>query len=177
MKNLVSKHYVLNIIIGLIFIAFFIAGYFMDMLDEWVNYIAAILIFIASAMRFVKDYKSYTNDRVLLILVLEFIIASVLAVLLALGEFNVRLGVALGAVLYMRGFVYFLIMQLLDQKHGFGKFIWFMVLLTLGAYIWFGGMPFLNELALIALIIGLLIGAFYIFVGINQATHKHEKTK
>lgn len=177
MKKLVSKNYVLNIFIGLVFIAFFIAGYFLDMLDVWVNYIAAVLIFIGSALRFVKDYKYYTNDRVLLVLVVEFIIASVLAVLLALGEFNVHLSIALGAVLYLRGFAYFLIMQLLNQKQGFGKFIWFMVLLTLGAYIWFGGLPFLSELALIALIIGLLIGAFYVFVGINQATHKTRKTK
>ncbi len=177
MKKLVSKNHLVNIMIGVVFVAFFIVAYFLDYLNDWVNYVAAILILVGSAFRFVKDYKYYTNDRVLLFLVLEFIIAATLAVLLALGELGIQLSIAVGVVLYMRGFVYLLIMQLLSIKQSFPKFLWFMFLLTVGAYVWFGGIPYESELALIALIIGLIIGAFYIFVGINQMTHKTQKSK
>ncbi len=179
MKKMISKNHVVNLIVGIVFIAFFLVSFFMNMLEDWVTYIAAGLIMIYSVLRFVKDYKHYHDNRVLFILTIEFVVAIGLAVFLLLDfGTDITLTVALGLLLYMRGLAFLLILHILNNQTDLAKFVIYILVLTIGAYILFAGMPFLNHLDVVFLVIGLAIGLFYIFIGINQATHKKPaKTK
>ncbi len=178
MKKMISKNHVINLVVGIVFIAFFLVSFFMEMLDDWVTYIAAGLIMVYSVLRFVKDYKHYHDNRVLFILTVEFVIAIGLAVFLLLDfGTDMTLTVALGLLLYLRGVVLLLILHLLNKHTDLPKFVTYIVVLTIGAYILFAGMPFLNHLDVVFLVIGLAIGLFYVFIGINQATHKDKPAK
>ncbi len=176
MKKMIAKNHIVNITIGIIFVAFFLTTFFMGILEDWVTYIVAALIIVFSTLRFIKDYKFYHDNRALAILTIEFILALALAGVLMLDlGLEVTLTVALGALLYMRGFVYLIILQLLKKSDNFVKFLIYIAIMTLGAYILFAGMPFLTHLDVVILIIGLAIGIFYVFIGINQLTHQKPK--
>jgi len=175
MYKIVSKNHFINILIGVAFIAFFLITFFTGALEAWVPVVIGALVIIFSVLRFFRDYRYYSNDRALFILVVEIIVVLVLAGLMIFEELALATG--LGLVFYLRGFVYMLIMQLLKKTAPFQKFIVSIAALTFGAYILFAGIPFLDRLELILLIVGLLLAGFYIFIGINQMTHQDHPKK
>ena len=178
MKKFISKNPVINFVIGGIFIAGFLLTFFLtDWLEDFVRIFVAALIIIFSTLRYFKDYKTKTNNNVLLILTGEFAIALLLSALLIFETVGISL--ALGLTLYLRGFIYFLIMQLLGKKARFEKFLLYIAILTLGAYVLFSGLPLSQEeLSYILLALGLIIGIFYVIAGISIVqSKKPEKPK
>ncbi len=167
MKKFITKNPILNIIIGLAFIAFFLLTYFLtDWLQDSITMIIAALIVIFSTTRYIKDYKA-RKQQTLLILTGEFAINLALAALLIFEA--VSASVAVGFVIYLRGFVFLLLSQLNKTTLRFEMFITYIALLTLGAYILFSGFPLTTEqLAIVLLAIGVAIGAVYLIVGIAQ---------
>lgn len=174
MKKFISKNPIINMIIGIIFIAFFLSAYFFtDWLLDSVTMIIAALIVIFSLTRYYRDYNN-RSGKALLILTGEFAIALMLAALLifeTIGE-----SVAVGLVLYLRGLIFLLISQLLKQRMAFEKFITAIAILTLGAYVLFSGLPLTGQqMAIVVMVFGVVIGAFYLITGIHQKTKNTHK--
>ncbi len=167
MKKFVLKHPVLNIILGVALIAFAVLGMFVfDWFSDTVNVVVGALIILYTVFRFNRTRAGYKNSNALMIIAVEAVVAITLAVLLIFNELSMSL--VLGLVLYLRGFVYLLILQLLKLRRSFEAFLIYMVVLTLGAYIWFGGPNFgdLFEWILFALIAA--YGVLLLVFGIDK---------
>ncbi len=137
MTKLVFKEPLVNLIVGGILVIVSVLGMFVfDWFRDFVNIFAAVIIVYYSVVRFLKEYKKHKNQHALMILSVELVIALVLSVLLVLREIDIYLGI--GLVLYLRGFVYLLISQLLKRSTTFVNFLISVGVLTLGAYFYFG---------------------------------------
>ena len=128
MKKFAHENAIVNIVLGALIVAFAIVAMFVtDILSDMVDYIVAVLIIALSTMRFTSDFKRYTTQNSRFILIVELALALGAAALIITGDPLAR---SLGFVLYMRGFVYFLIMQLQNLKQRFDKFLLYMAILT-----------------------------------------------
>ncbi len=167
MKKLHFKHPLLNIILGALLAAFAIVAMFItDWLAEFTIYVIGALVVILSLVRFNKDYRSYKNSQARMILAVELILALLAGGLILFREADA--GHFVGFVLYLRGFVYFLILQLLRSRGTFEKFLLYMAILTLGAYVLFTGNIFLEEIHIGIFILLIAYAVFLIYIGIDQ---------
>ncbi len=173
MKKFAHENAIVNIVLGALIVAFAIVAMFVtDILSDMVDYIVAVLIIALSTMRFTSDFKRYTTQNSRFILIVELALALGAAALIITGDPLAR---SLGFVLYMRGFVYFLIMQLQNLKQRFDKFLLYMAILTLGAYVLFSGNAFTEQLELILFVLLIGYGAFLLYLGIEEKMRKKRK--
>ncbi len=173
MKKFASENAVLNIVIGALIVAFAIVAMFAtDILADLVEYIVAALIIALSTLRFTADFKRYTSQNARFILIFELALALGAAALIITGDPLAR---SVGFVLYMRGFVYFLIMQLQNLKQRFDKFLIYMAVLTLGAYVLFSGNAFAEQLEIILFVLLIAYGAFLLYLGIDETMRKKKR--
>ncbi len=171
MKKFVFGNPILNIVFGLALIIVAILGMFVfNWFSDTLNIVIGVLIIVYTLLHFAKERTRYKDSNALLILIVEAIVAITVAVLLMFDQLGITF--TLGLVLYMRGLAYLLIMQLLKLRSSFLTFVVFIAILTLGAYIWFGG-PNLGELfqwILFAIII--IYGAILLYFGIDMLRQK-----
>ena len=173
MKKVVFSNPIVNLVIGVLLIAFAIVSLpfiFPELVEDFIEYVVAFLIAAVSLKRYLKGRNAYQNKNAFMILTAEVAVALLLAVLLAFETLGIT--VALGAVLYLRGVVYMLIMQLLNKKGAFEMFIVNLVVLTLGAYIFFAAPDLGNILYWIIIVVVFLYGAVLTYAGIDQLRKK-----
>lgn len=171
MKKVVFSNPIVNLVIGVLLIAFAIVSLFYDdLIRDFTDYVVAFLIAAISLKRYLKGRNAYQNKNAFMILTAEVAIALLLAVLLAFDTLSIT--VALGSVIYLRGAVYMLIMQLLNKKGAFEMFIVNLILLTLGAYIFFAAPDLDDVLYYIIIIVVFLYGAILTYAGVDQLRKK-----
>lgn len=167
-KRYVTKNALLNIILGVIVIAFaVVAMFFTSLIDDFLAVLVGVLILYWSAMRFYQDVRRYKSSQALFVITVEFVIAIVASYFLIVQQ----AGIAryLGIVLYARGFVILLIGQLFTKKLAFERFAFAMAFLTLGAYVWFGNNAYETQLKWILFIALILYGALLLYEGIKES--------
>ena len=173
MKKVVFPNPIVNVVIGVILIAFAIVALpfiYPALVEDFIEYVVAVLIAAISLKRYLKGRNAYQNKNAFMILTAEVAVALLLAVLLAFDTLGITL--ALGAVLYLRGVVYMLIMQLLNKKGAFEIFMMNLVILTLGAYIFFGSPDLANVLYWIIIVALFLYGVILLYAGVDQLRKK-----
>ncbi|GEM_PF-993062 len=176
MKKFVTKQPIVNIILGVLLLGLSITVIInQELLDETILYIGAGLIVLYATMRIIKEIKIYEQGNVRGILVGEFLIAFILAVLLAFVEFF-TIAIVLGLVIYIQGASHLLILQVLRKVTKLSKFLLYLGLVTLGTFIIFE--PYDFEQALRFFVIGLLgvYGLIFLIVGISVLV-KRQKAK
>ncbi len=160
MKKYAFKQPIVNLVVGVALVVLAVLAMFVfDWINEFARYLVGALIIVYTALRFMNS-KGYKNSKARMILSVEAIVAITLAVLMIIDE--LRMSFALGATLYMRGFVYLLILQLLNLRRSFETFIVYVAILTLGAYIWFGS----ADLSIIEWIVFIFIAAYGLFLAL-----------
>ncbi len=175
MKRFVTKWGIVNIVLGVALIALAIVAQFAtDWMEEGVRWVVAAVIAVFSLLRFNRDYKHYKNKNAQLILVAELVLALAAAVVV-IPAIGWQTSLSIGFVLYMRGFAYFLIMQLTGRKSIFRNFIIYMVVLTLGAYVLFSGEDFVDIIQWVIFVLIVLYGAFLLIMGIMDVMEKQKK--
>ena len=153
MNKFVFKNPLVNLILGIVLIVFAVLAMFVfDWMSQFVNIVVAVILIYYSVIRFTKERPKYKNQNALMILSAELVVAILLSVLLVLE--NLDLHIAIGLVLYLRGFTYLLILQLLKLRTKFINFLIAMFVLTLGAYIYFEN-PISNEIIEYAIFVAL----------------------
>lgn len=136
MNKFVFKVPLANLILGGILVIVSVLGMFVfDWFSDFVNIVVAVIIVYYSIARFAKERLKYRNQQALMILSAELAIAFLLVILLVLREIDIYFGI--GLVLYLRGLTYLLILQLLKLRTAFLNFVISIVVLTLGAYVFF----------------------------------------
>ena len=167
MNKFVFKNYIVNIVLGSALMIFAVLAMFVfDWIGDFVNIVVAIIIAYYSIVRFIKEQEKYKNSNALMILGVELGVALVLGVLLVINEIDIYF--AIGLVLYLRGFTYLLILQLLKLRTKFYHFLISMAVLTLGTYIFFVR-PDIDTLIQFAVFIFLLTyGILLLVFGLRQ---------
>ena len=171
MKKYLFKLPILNIIVGTLLVVVAILGMFVfDWFGEAANIFVGALIIIYTVMRFYKERHNYKNSNALMILTVEAIIAITLSVLLIFNQLDLTF--TLGLALYMRGFVYLLILQLLKLRSEFKMFIIYLLLLTFGAYLLFGGPNLQDLIEWIIFVVFIAYGIVMIVFGVDKLRKK-----
>ncbi|MFW5841785.1 MAG: hypothetical protein ACOC1L_07830 [Bacillota bacterium] len=171
MKKYLFSNGIINIVVGGLLIIFAILGMFVfEWFSDAANIVVGAIIILVSVLRFGKHRKQYNNQNALMILTAEVIIVITLSVLLVLNRLTMT--ETIGIVLYLRGFVYLLILQLLKLRSTFLTFILYIIILTLGAFVFFNG-PNLNDIIeWLLFIIITAYGLFMVIMGIDQLRNK-----
>ncbi|MFW6318870.1 MAG: hypothetical protein ACOC1L_01660 [Bacillota bacterium] len=171
MKKYLFNNGIINIVIGSLLIIFAILGMFAyPWFSDAANIVVGAIIILISVLRFGKHKNQYNDRNALMILTAEVIIVVTLAILLVLNQLTMTQ--TIGIVLYLRGFVYLLILQLLKLRSSFLTFILYIIILTLGAFIFFNG-PNLNDIIEWLLFITITVyGLFMVIMGIDQLRNK-----
>ena len=167
MKKFIFKNPIINIVLGVVLITVAILGQFVfNWFSDAVNIVVGMLLVLYTIFRFDRTRRGYKNSNALMILTVEAIVVITLAVLLMFDQLGLSL--VLGFVLYLRGFVYLLILQLLKLRHRFEIFLIYMAVLTLGAYIWFGGPNFGELFTWILFAVIAAYGVLLLILGIDK---------
>ncbi len=177
MKRIVTKHPVVNIVLGVLLLALSITALFhQPLLDEGILYLAGGLVALFSVVRFHKEFKHHKAKQARYILSVEFVLVILLAVLLAFVEFF-TIAIVLGLVIYLQGATRLLIAQALRKLVKVERFLMQLVYVTLGAFLVFGAFDF--EEALRYIVIGLLgvYGIIFLAFGIHKVAREHKKKK
>ncbi len=175
MKRFATKWGIVNIVLGVVLIALAIVAQFAtDWMQEGVRWIVAAIIVVFSLLRFNKDYKHYKNKEAQLILVVELLLA-VAAAVVVIPAIGWRVTNSIGFVLYIRGFAYFLIMQLTGRKSIFRNFILYMVVLTLGAYVLFSRQDLADIIEWVVFALIVIYGAFLLIYGVMDVMEAQKK--
>jgi len=162
--HLITKNGIINLILGVILLGFSIyAMFFSDLLSDSLSIVVGVLILWFTVIRFMKDLNTYKNKHALMILAGELVLDLVAVYFLVFTQ--AAIARYLGLVLYARGVVYFLILQILNLKGNFEKFILYMIVLTAGAYILFANNAFENELQFVLFAILVLYAVLLIAFG------------
>ena len=165
MKKYAFTQPIVNLVVGIVLIVLAVLAMFVfDWISDFARYLVGAIIIVYTILRFFTAKNSYKDSNARMILIVEAIIAIVLAVLLIVNEIGMQL--ALGATIYMRGFVYLLILQLLNLRRNFQTFLIYIVILTLGAYVWFGN----ADLTIIEWLVFVFITAVGVFLAIMGFT-------
>ncbi len=175
MKRFATKWGIVNIVLGVALIALaVVAQLATDWMEEGVRWVVVAVIVVFSLLRFNRDFKHYKDKNAQLILVCELVLA-LAAALVVIPAIGWQTSLAIGFVLYIRGFAYFLIMQLTGRKSIFRNFIIYMVVLTLGAYVLFSGEDFADIIQWIIFALIVVYGAFLLGYGIRDVMEKQKQ--
>ncbi len=180
MKNFITRNPIVNLVAGFILIALAVtAMFFTTWIEDAIVYIIATLIIGVSIYRFYLDFNRTNDKNATIILVVELLIAIGIGIYLMVEAANASRMV--GFVLYLRGFTYLITLQLLKISGSFKRFMVYIVLLTLGAYMLFSGVS--GEVYLQYGVFGIvsLYGLLLLFAGVqglrDGASKPKDKTK
>ena len=175
MNKLVTKQPIVNIVLGVIFISFIVfAQFFSDWMDDAIKYVVAGVIIIYTIVRLIKDLKYYKNQTAQLIVVVEAIVITMLAVLLMITE-ALTVAWVLGLALYMKGVAYLLICQVRKQLTPTGRFFVILILITAGTYVMFSQNAYEAILAWVLFGLFIIYGVILITSGITQIVNERKK--
>ena len=179
MKKYVFKEFWLNLALGIILIvlAVLASPLVLGWIDEIVEYAIAVVIVFYSVMSFIKQRKKYNVRHALMILAGALAVGLLIAVLLIPPVAQIKVNLAIGLTLYVKGLSYLLIMQLTKQRSNFATFVVYLAILTLGAYVMFGAPDFGDILNWLLIVIILTYGIILVVAGILDLPTKTKDTK
>ncbi len=171
MKKMITKNAIANIVIGSVLLIFAILAMFVFYwISDFLSIVVGVLILYVSGVRFFHDFNKHKGTYILLTLAIEMAVIIVCAYFLIVTQ----AGIApyLGLVIYLRGLVYFIVLQLKNKKAPWNKFVIYMATLSIGAYVLFSGNVYENELEW--LLFGLIVAYAGLFItyGIMALTKK-----
>lgn len=176
MKNFITRNPIVNLVAGFLLIALAVtAMFFTTWLEDAIVYIIAALIILVSIYRFYLDFKRTEDKNATIILIVELLIAIGIGIYLMVEAANASRMV--GFVLYLRGFTYLITLQLLKISGSFIRFIVYIILLTLGAYMLFSGIQGEEYLQYGVFGIVTLYGLLLLFAGIQGLKDGSAKPK
>lgn len=174
MKNIVFKNHIVNIIIGIILIAFTITAYFMEWYKDFLGIIVGVVLLGLSLKRFLYSFKKIIGKNATLILVLEIVLDIVFCGLLFYYQQHIQ--IYAGLVLYIRGVAYLIINYITTRKIKLVQYLMNIMYITLGAFFMFTALDFIQYLEIGVAVFVLILGAFFLYFGIDD-TMKNKKKK
>ncbi len=173
MKNIVFKNHIVNIIIGVILIAFTITAYFMSWYNEFLAIIVGVVLLGLSIKRFIYSFKKIVSKNATLILVLEIVLDIVFCGLLFYYQEHIQ--IYAGLILYIRGVSYLVINYITTRKIKLIQYLMNIAYITLGAFLMFTALNFIQYLEIGVAVFVLLLGAFFLYFGIESAVEIKKK--
>ena len=175
MQKLSFKNPIINTVIGAVLIVFAIVALLLDWFSDIVDVIIAVLMIYYAVTHYVNAKKKYKNSQALMILTGQAVVIIIIAIFLLLKQFDVasivNTSFAVGITLYLHGFVYLLILQLLKLRSKFVEFLIYMAILTLGTYVLFGN-PSFEILKWLMFAIIVAYGTLLLILGLEKLIKK-----
>lgn len=174
MKKLITKNPILNIIIGVLFVSLGIVAIFNEPLfDEGLIYLAAVFVLVFTVIIFQKDLRTYKADAARNTLILAFLLVLIIVLLMMFWD-PIDIPKGLGLILYVHGAAHMLMFQFLKKAPRLKRFVLDLFLITLGAYLFFSDIPFIDIIKYA--VIGLLIvyGGILLYAGIRKLVRTHK---
>jgi len=173
MNKLLFKNHIVNIIIGVIMVAFTITAYFMEWYTQFLAIIIAVVLIILSIKRFIFSYKKAVSKNSTLVLIIEILLDFVFCGLLAYYQEHIQLYA--GLVLYVRGVAYLVINYITTRKVKLFQYVLNIGFITFGSFLMFTGYDFVPILEIGIAAFVLLLGAFYLYFGLNTLIKANKK--
>lgn len=165
MKRLITKYPIPNIILGIILIAFAVYATFMtSIMHSSIIYIVSFIVAIYAVLKLYRDLTYLKNQTAKIFMILEFVLSILLAILLVTEVFE--LAIVLGLLLYIRGANFLLILQVRKKATTVQRFFVNLVLITLGAYIFFTNNAYVDILEYVLFAFITLYGVLLLYFGI-----------
>jgi len=176
-KRIVTKHPIVNIVLGVLLLALSITALFhQPLLDEGILYMAAGLVALFAVVRFHKEFKLHKAQKARYILTVEFVLVILLAALLIFADFF-TIAIVLGLVIYLQGATRLLIAQALKKLVKFERFLMQLLYVTLGAFLVFSAFEFEDALRYIVIGLLALYGLIFLIFGIRSVVNERKKKK
>ena len=175
MNKLVFKNHILNIIVGVIMVGFTIAAYFLEWYQDFLGIIVGVVLLALSVKRFIYSFKKTISKNATLVLVIELILDFVFCGLLIYYQTNLQ--IYAGLVLYIRGVSYLVINFITTRKIKLFQYALNIVYITFGSFLMFTSYDFVSLLEILVAVFVLLLGAFFLYVGIGDAAKINKKKK
>lgn len=167
MKRLITKYPIPNILLGIILIAFALYATFMTtIMYASIIYIVSVIVIIYAVLKLYRDIHYFKKQTAKLLMSLEFALNITLAILLATEVFG--LAIILGLVLYIRGANFLLILQVRKMATSVKRYFVNLILITLGAYIFFTNNAYTEILQYILFALITLYGILLLYFGITK---------
>lgn len=173
MKNMVFKNHIINIIVGVILIAFTITAYFMEWYKDFLAIIVGIVLLGLSIKRFISSFKEIVGKYATLLLVLEILLDIVFCGLLFYYQQHIQIYV--GLVLYLRGVTYLIVNYITTRKIKLVQYLMNIGYITLGAFLMFTSLDFIQYLDVGLAAFVLLLGAIFLYFGIKVILENKKK--
>ena len=173
MNKLLFKNHIVNIIIGVIMVTFSITAYFMEWYTQFLAIIIAVVLIILSIKRFIFSYKKAVSKNSTLVLIIEILLDFVFCGLLAYYQEHIQLYA--GLVLYVRGVAYLVINYITTRKVKLFQYVLNIGFITFGSFLMFTGYDFVPILEIGVAAFVLLLGAFYLYFGLNTLIKANKK--
>jgi hypothetical protein len=174
MEKMVFKNEILNIVIGSILIIFAFVGYLLNLVQDQLPIIVAVVLILLSTKRFLYSFNKIISKNATLILVIEFILDLIFAgLLIYLGSDYV--GLFLGLIIYSRGVSYLIINYVATRKVDLTQYIVNILYVTFGSFLIFTKYDLAEFLAIFISVLLLLFGAFFLQAGIKVVTAKEKQ--
>lgn len=175
MKNIVFKNHIINIVVGVILIAFTVTAYFMEWYKDFLAIIVGVILLGLSIKRFIYSFKKIVSKYATLALIIELLLDILFCGLLFYYQQHIQLYA--GLILYIRGVTYLIINYMTTRKVFFVQYMMNIVYITLGAFLMFTSMDFVQYLEIGVALFVLVLGAIYLYDGIISALKIKKKKK
>jgi len=175
-NHLVTKFGVVNLVFGIILLGFSIyAMFFSTLIEQSLGIILGIVFLWLIIVRLIKDLNHYHHQNAKIILIIELVIDLIAIYYLMFTD--AAIARYLGVILYLRGFTYFLLLQVLKLRSHFDQFILSMIFITIGAYTLFTGNAFESELIYVLFALLVIYAGLFIYTGIILIKKKKTRRK
>ena len=172
MKKLVFRNYIVNIIIGSVFILLAAVGYFSGWIEEFLPiFIAVVLAFIA-LKQFFFSFRELSSKHAITILLIELLLD--IGIVAAMIYYGTYLNLLIGAFIYIRGVTYLIINFVTGRDVELGEYLLHIVFITVGAFFLFTSIELQNVLILTLTGILVIIGGIYLQDGIRKLLKKQK---
>jgi len=175
LKNLVFKNHILNIIVGFIMVGFTIAAFFLGWYQNFLGIIVGVVLLALSIKRFIYSFKKTISKNATLVLVIELILDFVFCGLLIYYQNQIQLYA--GLVLYVRGVSYLIINYITTRKVKLFQYFLNIVYITIGSFLMFTSLNFIDILEILVAVFVLLLGAFFLYIGIDDLVKINKKKR
>ncbi len=176
MKRLITKYPIPNILLGIILIAFAIYATLMTtIMYDSIIYIVSAIVIIYAILKLYRDVHYFKKQTAKLLMSLEFALNVTLAILLVAEVFS--LAIILGLILYIRGANFLLILQVRKMATSVKRYFVNLILITLGAYIFFTNNAYTEILQYILFALIILYGILLLYFGIVKLVQMSKDKK
>ncbi len=169
MKKYVTKNPIINAAIAVVLIALgVLALIFSDEVASGIRWMVAIVLVGYTFVRLRGELRAFKTDAAKAIIFGDAVLTLVFAVALVIESGWMPLHVFLGLVLYLKGLSYLGAYVAMRRSPKPTSFVFKMVLITAGAYVWFSGWAVEQTLLYVIAALLLLYALVFLGVAISQ---------